>query len=38
MIIKDRKENEIHCFIELINEKLIIKNRLNIKYILIENK
>ncbi len=25
MIIKDRKENEIHCFIELINEKFIIK-------------
>lgn len=29
VIITDRKENEIYCFIELINEKLIIKNGLN---------
>lgn len=38
MVVTDRKENEIHCFIELTNEKLLISNGWNIKYILSENE
>ncbi|ELC8451682.1 hypothetical protein QYB64_003263 [Clostridium perfringens] len=38
MVVTDRKENEIHCFIEFTNEKLLISNGWNIKYILNENE
>lgn len=38
MVVTDRKENEIHCFIEFNNEKLLISNGWNIKYILNENE
>lgn len=33
MVVTNKKENEIHCIIELNNNKLIFNNGWNIKYI-----
>ncbi len=38
MVVADKKEREIHCIIELNNEKLLISNGWNIKYSLNENE
>ncbi len=38
MVVTNRKENEIHCIIELNNGKLLLNNGWNIKYFFNENK
>lgn len=38
MVVTNKKENEIHCIIELNDNKLIFNNGWNIKYIFDVNK
>lgn len=38
MVVANKKENEIHCIIELNSEKLLLNNGWNIKYMFNENE
>lgn len=38
IVVTNKKENEIHCIIELNDEKLVLNNGWNVKYLFRENE